>query len=104
MAIVNPFAESDAASARAGPAALDGAPRFVRANPEAYRGRYVTFLYKTKLCIHWSRAGKCASDQRCAFAHGDNELRCAWKNRGLPTRLERIPTWSGEVLRPVPVE
>jgi hypothetical protein len=84
-------------------AVVDGAPRFVRVNSKAYRSRCVTFLYKTKLCIHWSRVGKCASDYHCAFAHGDNELRCAWRNRGLPIRLEWIPTWSGEVLRAVPV-
>jgi len=31
--------------------------------------------YKSKLCLNWTHLGKCKFGDRCAFAHGECELR-----------------------------
>jgi predicted RNase H-related nuclease YkuK (DUF458 family) len=31
--------------------------------------------YKSKLCMNWMNHGKCRFGDRCAFAHGESELR-----------------------------
>ena len=31
--------------------------------------------YKSKLCLNWTHLGECKFGDRCAFAHGESELR-----------------------------
>ena len=31
--------------------------------------------YKTKMCLHYMRSGKCPLKKHCGFAHGKKELR-----------------------------
>lgn len=34
-----------------------------------------TRRYKTQICVHWVRRGSCTYRDKCAFAHGEAELR-----------------------------
>nr|CCC46818.1 putative zinc finger protein 2 [Trypanosoma vivax Y486] len=35
---------------------------------------------KTKMCIYWEKNGECTWGERCAFAHGKDELRSSGGN------------------------
>ena len=44
-------------------------------NPGLHDYSKVIRLYKTTLCKHFMKRGKCRTGGKCIFAHGDDELR-----------------------------
>lgn len=51
---------------------LDPEPPEPEAKP---RDKKLHPLYKTQLCMGFSKNGECRFGERCCFAHGENELR-----------------------------